>query len=163
MDPERQGRGDGGRGVGSLEARWLEHVRVRLPRAIQTGKLVETSRPQKGSGGSEQRQGRIRLLFKTTPVAVLRTGLELMLRDWGDLQDIRMQGGGRGGGQCWVQGSSGGGDDVQSHHLHVLQRRMKEHESHGGTAKGHHALGREWGVSQCLITAWRRGVCLESA
>lgn len=102
MDPERQGRGDGGGGGGSLEARWLEPVGVRLPRAIQTGKLAETSRPRKGSGGSEQRRGRIRLLFKTTPVAVLRTGLELMLRDWGDLQDVRMWGGvvGVGGAGC---------------------------------------------------------------
>lgn len=83
---------------GSLEARWLEPVGVRLPRAIQTGKLAETSRPRKGSGGSEQRRGRIRLLFKTTPVAVSRTGLELMLRDWGDLQDVRMCGGGAGVG-----------------------------------------------------------------
>lgn len=63
----------------------------------------------KASGSSEQRRGRIGLLFKTTPVAVLRTGLELMLRDWGDLQEVRMWGGGQ---QCWVQGSRGGGDDV---------------------------------------------------
>lgn len=49
-------------------------------------------------------------------------------------------------------------------HLHVLQSRMA-HESPGGTAKGHHALGREWRVSQCLITVEKGslpGECLRS-
>lgn len=94
--------GSKGRGQPSSQGGWSGWESVEAEAARGNLKQASSWRlpGHQASGSSEQEASRIGLLFKTTPVAVLRTGLELMLRLG------RPSGGkdvGRGQPWCWVQ------------------------------------------------------------